>query len=169
MRNLLNYFVATVLLSSVAFSQHVYANNQTVSEPRKPVWSVDCNNHTSPDQLTCLMQQTVFAGKTNRRIFSATIRKVRDKHLLILALPHGLNLLEGVKVSIDSGEAKTYPIHTADINGAYANIVLTDDMSDSMRAGNILSLNVMASSANAIELQLSLAGFSAAYDLLRKF
>lgn len=169
MRKISKLLAATIMSGVAAISSSAFANNQTAYTDGKPIWSVDCNNHVSHDQLKCLMRQTVFAGNSQRRIFSATIREVGDKHMLILALPHGLNLLEGVKLSIDSGEVRTYPIHTADVNGAYANVSITDEMSDSMRAGNILSLNVVASSSSVIELQLSLTGFSAAYDLLRKF
>jgi len=169
MRNISKFLAVISMFGFTALSPQALANNQSVSEQGKPIWSVDCNNHNSPDELKCLMQQTVFAGKTKRRIFSATIREVEEKHVLLLALPHGLNLLEGVKLSIDSGDVRTYPIHTADVNGAYANIALTDEMSAGMREGNILSLNVVASSASVIELQLSLSGFSAAYDLLSKF
>jgi len=166
MIKLMTIFSMAAMLALSNLSTQAMANSSDGERAKKPVWSVDCNNHVNPKKLTCNMRQTVFAGQSKTRIFSATIGEVGERNLLMLALPHGLNLLEGVKLSIDSGEVLKYPIHTADVNGAYAHIVLTDQMSKHMRAGNILSLNVMASSQSPIELQLSLAGFSTALDLL---
>ena len=170
MATIVGKLVSCIALPVLMLTTDAFVSNSNANSQQKPEWYVDCTNRLNPAKMTCSMAQTVFANNSRTRIFSATINKENGgQPVLTLALPHGLNLLEGVGLAVDEGQMSKYPIHTADINGAYSQIVLTEDLYMSMRKGNILSLNVTGTSANAIQLQMSLAGFSSAYDMLQKF
>ena len=153
------------ICSGWAYAQE---NANTSSQNTSPNWIVNCNNRVSPDKLSCSMSQTIHAAKTRQRIATATLVNSTDGLLMVMALPHGLNLLAGVKLSVDEGEPETIPFHTADANGSYARLILSPEMLQTFRAGKLLSSTVTGNSGNVIILEMSLSGFSKSLTLMQK-
>ena len=66
----------------------------------------------------------------------------------------------------EAEEGDTFPINTANQNGAIAQISLSDEMIASMRGGALMTVQVANTSGQRLNLQMSLVGFSRSYDLL---
>ena len=79
-------------------------------------------------------------------------------------LPHGLYLPDGIEVWVDEGERLKNPIATADQNGSYSQLDLTQALIHSLRRGALLNVAVTSVNRDEVILQLSLTGFSASLD-----
>ncbi len=112
------------------------------------------------------MSQVVSDANTGQRLLSARIARVESQEKLFLSLPHGLDLREGVSISVDDGEVLKSDFTTADGNGSYADFDLSEELVSSMNTGSKLAVSLAAANGNAIKLDISLAGFFDAYTLL---
>jgi invasion protein IalB len=133
----------------------------------KQPWVVECNNRATGDVLVCQMSQTLIAQDSGQRILAAVITRKDAKTLaMTLALPHGLNLPNGIDFWVDEGARTKFPIETADQNGSYATIELGAAQLGALRKGTLANVAVKATGGDELILQLSLVGFSSAVDKL---
>ena len=145
-----------------------YAQEQSDPEaPQGPVWIATCSNQANPDALTCSMSQTLNVASSGQRLLAVTIQPDAETPSVLLSLPHGLNFANGVGVRTDDGEEERFAFTTADASGTYARVPLTRDFLAAMRAANTLRLNVVGVGGREVNFEVSLAGFSKTYDLLR--
>ena len=115
------------------------------------------------------MSQTVFVENTNQRIVAMELILDEDSPVAVFALPHGLDLQAGVTILFDEEEeGETFPINTADQNGALAQVSVSDGLLESMRNGLLMTVQVANTSGQRLNLQMSLVGVSRSYDLLKK-
>lgn len=144
------------------------AQGQTQAQPQgaTPNWIVNCSNQASPDKLNCTMSQTIQTADTRQRVLAATISGGSGSRILVLALPHGLDLPSGVVLGVDTGKTEKFPINTSDANAAYARIPLSAEILLAMKAGSKINLQATGALGRTINLELSLDGFSKAYDLM---
>ena len=156
---------ALALLASGAHAQDQAEAQQP--EQTLPNWRVICTNNDDAGALGCAMSQTVFVENTRQRIVAMEMFVGEDGPVAIFALPHGLNIPAGVTILFDEQEeGETFPINTANQNGAIAQISLSDEMIASMRGGALMTVQVANTSGQRLNLQMSLVGFSRSYDLL---
>ena len=113
------------------------------------------------------MSYVLTIASNNQRIASVTISPHAENPEIVILLPHGLNVQDGVGFTIDDGATERILIQTADANGAHARIALTKERISALRAGNLLKLNVTGSGGRDIRLEFSLNGFAKAYDLMK--
>lgn len=143
------------------------ASETEAAAPAARNWLVTCDNRADAERLACVAVQTLTQTETRQRIVTARIANGPDGRLyMVLSLPHGLDLPAGVSLSIDDGIELTTPIQTADANGAYSRIELTSEFLNTMKRGNEMVVKLSGSSGNAIELKMSLSGFSNAISLV---
>lgn len=140
----------------------------TAQQQAGPTWLVTCDNRGNAKQLACNISQTVSNAQTAQRIVSARIGTVSGQEKLFLSLPHGLDLLSGVSLSVDGGASTKIAIETADANGSYASMALGPELISSMKAGNKLAIEMVAANGQPVKLELSLAGFTDAYTLFSR-
>ena len=158
---------ALALLANGAHAQEQAEAQQP--EQTLPNWRVICNNNADAGELGCSMSQTVFVENTRQRIVAMEMFISDDGPIAVFALPHGLDIPSGVTILFDEAEeGETFPINTANQNGAIAQISLSDEMIESMRGGALLTVQVANTSGQRLNLQMSLVGFSRSYDLLQK-
>jgi invasion protein IalB len=83
--------------------------------------------------------------------------------------PLGTLLPAGLVMQIDGGEARQYPFTFCSPVGCFAQLALTEAMVASMRRGRIARLLVtsVGQPNDPVELDVSLLGFTAAYNSLR--
>jgi len=162
--------LTALLLVSPAWAQTetsvATANTDNTSAPR---WLVACNNRSNPALLSCSMSQSVIQNESRQRILTASIFKdTQGGYFMRLLLPHGLDITQGVSLNIDEGSPVKHTINTADVNGSYARIPLEPELIAAMKSGNIIVVGVNSASGAGINLQLSLTGFSTAFDLFNQ-
>ncbi len=143
-------------------------DDSTAKQQAVPTWLVTCDNRGNASQLTCSISQTVSNAQTAQRIVSARIEAAQGQERLFLSLPHGLDLLSGVSLSVDGGASTRIAIETADANGSYTSLALGPDLVSSMKAGNTLAVEMVAANGQPVKLELSLAGFTDAYVLFSR-
>lgn len=114
------------------------------------------------------MSQVLATKETRQRVLAATVlRDQRDgKAIMRLSLPHGLMLPKGVKVAVDGGQAKSFPILTADKNGSYAIIVLEGELASELQSGKIIVVSVERFAGGEVDFRLTLEGFGEGFAKL---
>lgn len=163
-----NAFTGAALAAMITMTGTAMAQDEAETEtPEGPVWLATCTNQANPDELTCTMSQTLTVSSSGQRLLAVTIQPGGDAPSLLLALPHGLNFGSGVGVRTDDGEEARFDFTTADATNTYARVPLTRDLLSAMRAANTLRLNVVGVGGRAVNFEVSLAGFSKTYDLLK--
>ena len=135
-------------------------------EAAAPRWVVNCSNAVSPDILVCGLSMTLFQAETGQKIVSATIFEGPDSPEMAITLPHGLDLLSGIVITIDQGAGQTYAIQTSNADGAYSRFALTASMIEALRRGNSLFVDLKALNKNAVRIELPLKGISRGLDMV---
>lgn len=82
--------------------------------------------------------------------------------------PLGTLLNEGLVMQVDQGQARQYPYNWCTRSGCFARFGLTQAEVNSLKAGNVARLRLLSASApdQPVILEVSLAGFTAAYEAL---
>ncbi|MDF1606906.1 invasion associated locus B family protein [Hoeflea sp. YIM 152468] len=160
-------------MAAAAIVQPVFAQTSaapaTTVETAKNNWSVNCAaGETADAPLTCQMVQNVVVVESNQRLLTVVIRPEKESpnHTLTLALPHGVDFLKGVEVSIDDKEAFNLPVQTSNPQGAFSNLPISDALLASLKAGTSMEIIFHAVSGQSYTLPISLIGFSSAYGKL---
>lgn len=134
-------------------------------------WEV-VSAHAGEGRMAQRMSKVMRAAGTGQQIMALTIfpRKKADgdgeELVMQLALPHGLNLPEGVQIAVDDGEPVRYDIITADQNGAYAVIPLDEELLAKLREGKKLIALMKNMQGNEVRIEVSLEGFGEAAEKL---
>lgn len=173
---LANMYVSTILFSLImGFASNTFAQTTTANSNNEAdinsilqPWSIACSATTGSGQLICSMSQVLQDKKTGLRIMSVVISSTlnSEKRIIRTQLPHGIDIVSGLNISIDDGVSLKYPINWADKNGSYSEFELTTDWLNGMRNGNLLSLVVNSHSGQRIEFHVSLKGFIKAFQKL---
>jgi invasion protein IalB len=85
---------------------------------------------------------------------------------MMLHLPHGMFLPDGVSLSIDTNAAQKQPIQTCDQKGCYVGLSIDDALLKSLESGKTLSIVFKSLERNDITIPISLSGFKEAYQKL---
>lgn len=160
--------VAAPTIGQTAFAQ-TSAAPAAADETPKNNWSVNCGaGETADAPLTCQMVQNVVVVESNQRLLTVVIRPQKDtaNHTLTLALPHGVDFLKGVEVSVDDKEAFNVPVQTSNPQGAFSNLPISDALLADLKAGTSIEIIFHAVSGQTYTVPISLIGFSSAYDKL---
>jgi invasion protein IalB len=83
-----------------------------------------------------------------------------------IAVPLGTLLPQGLKISVDGGKAKNYNYSFCSMGGCFARIGFTQADIDAFQAGAAARLTLVPAQApdQVVEIEASLAGFTAAYN-----
>jgi invasion protein IalB len=131
-------------------------------------WTISCGSTTDVNKLECQMSQVLTETKTGQRVLTVTIRKqgADGGRGMMLMLPHGIYLPAGATYQVDQGEKTPAAIQTADQNGSYAAVPLTDPLVETLKRGTTLNIGMETANRAPITLPVSLTGFAATYDKL---
>lgn len=130
-------------------------------------WEV-VSAHAGEGRSVQRMHKVMRAAGTGQQVLAVTIfpRPRADGEgeelVMQLALPHGLNLPEGVRIAIDDGEPVRHDIITADQNGAYAVIPLDEELLARLGEGKKLVALMKNMQGNEVRIEVSLEGFGEA-------
>lgn len=130
-------------------------------------WEVGCLAQTT----NCEMQQVADDQQGNPVLLVRVLKLPSGSDaqaLAILNTPLGTLLPAGLGFQIDSGEEATLPFEWCVQEGCVVRLGLRQPEIDAMKRGRAVRLTVrsIADADNPVELNLSLAGFTAAFDSL---
>ncbi len=132
-------------------------------------WEMRC----TPDGLNCFLYQLVRNEAGDPVIeYSMVLLPEGDEATAgaTAVTPLGTLLTEGLKVQIDNGNTLQYPFNWCTRSGCFARFGLSDGSLASMRAGSKakMTLTSVAAPDRPLTVELSLRGFTAAYNALPK-
>jgi len=96
----------------------------------------------------------------------AEINGVKVNAVADIITPLGVLLEFGLRLKIDSGEERGAPFRICQQHGCLVREPLSDDVVKKLKAGATATVTVAAEGAGPIEIEISLAGFTKAYDSL---
>jgi invasion protein IalB len=138
------------------------------AEPRAPLipWQVNCASVTG--QMACEAQQTLTIQKTGQLLLKVTVRmpEKSKKGAMMLHLPHGMFLPDGVALAVDGKKPKKEPVQTCDQKGCYVGLALDDALLKEMQTGKTFSVAFKNLQKQDIKVPVSLSGFKEAYSKL---
>jgi invasion protein IalB len=127
-------------------------------------WAVVCA--TQQSGRSCAMQQEQRAQQTGQRVLAVELRPAGTGAEGAMVLPFGLALQSGASVQVDEGTAgAAMSFSTCLPAGCVVPVKFDSKMLDGLRKGTALKIKVMPEGGgDAIQLSVSLKGFSAAFD-----
>lgn len=142
--------------------------NAKPTEPQAlPIpWLVNCASVTG--QMACEAEQTLTIKKTGQVLLKVSVRvpEKSENGAMMIQLPHGMFLPDGVTLAVDGKAAKKEPIQTCDPKGCYVGLPLDAALLKDLESGKALSVTFKDLKKNDIKIPVSLSGFKEAYAKL---
>lgn len=152
------------VLTNDADASSVAASPQAPAAPVN-AWGTRCISESRKGPFLCTTAQRLLTKGTNQLIGSATIQLGGDaKPVLVVVVAVGMAVADGITLDVDGGAAQTLPVQACDRSGCFATTPLSDAMLSSLQKGTTLDVGFSSLSKQAVKLQMSLTGFSAAYQ-----
>ncbi|WP_459081215.1 invasion associated locus B family protein [Mesorhizobium sp. A623] len=131
-------------------------------------WTVQCANQQQGEktQRTCQMSQELLQQKTRQRVLTFAIGMADKKAKVTLVLPFGLLLSEGVRVQIGEEEILRGAYRTCLPAGCVAEIELPAETIKKLESAETASVLMTANSGQPVKTDVSLKGFSSAFQRL---
>ena len=133
-------------------------------------WTVVCVKNDDGGE-DCRMQQVVL-NASETPIAEFEIWKIPENAELaagsVIALPLGVMLEEGILMQVDQALPRRYRYALCDAGGCYSRLGLSKVEINRMKAGSKMTMTIYAyqSPDQPIDLEVSLAGFTKAFDSL---
>ena len=156
-----------VLLAGFALSFPTVAQEAGASDNARN-WSVVCRSAGREETLACTMEQQIIVRETGRRLARLTIKTTKATEAgfasMLLQVPLGLSIADGLTMQVDQAAPVTIPIQTCDANGCYGGHIVDQALLSALRAGSQLVLSFFDLQKQKIDVNFTLAGFTAAYS-----
>lgn len=134
-------------------------------------WSVRCIRGDDPATDPCQMSQRLLSSDGSPTA-EVNIFTVPDNPQAVAGAtfitPLETLLTRGIRLTIDGGEPRDYSFQFCNRGGCIAQVGLQGDTLADMRAGSgaVVRIFSVAAPNTPVDLEMSLAGFTAAYDSL---
>lgn len=129
------------------------------------VWFKVCSNDQRVKKDICLVTQEVRTPG-GQVLASAAVRGFvgEKRRSLLLVVPTGMVIDQGVHVQIDGGDAEKAEYQICLQHACWAERPVNDDFVSKLKAGSKMVLSAYNREGKKIDFDMSLAGFTAAYD-----
>lgn len=134
--------------------------------PTRLPWRVNCASDGV--KVRCLTSQKLFLRKTRQLLLSITVRAATDKKsgVMMIQLPHGLDLASGLRLKIDNDKEQTQIIQTCDVRGCYTGLPIKGKLLKKMRSGEAINVTFKNLKKKDIKITIPLKGFNEAFAKL---
>jgi invasion protein IalB len=132
----------------------------------KPAWTVACISAARATPPNCRIEQRLFAKETGRALSVAMVEipGATRQATLLMQLPNGIALQDGVSLAIDGGAATPLALQSCDANGCYATLALTAALVEAMEKGKVMTVKAVAANRQPLVFEHLLTDFGAAYE-----
>mgnify|MGYP006428621615 CR=1 FL=1 len=136
-------------------------------------WDIRCTKDDDGQETDqCEMFSKISVKDTGQRVVEFAIRKAeKDPGRVaegIIILPLGILLPPGVKMQIDSGEDYSFNLRSCTQAGCFAVVSLNQQLINQMKGGIEAKIRFANTQGKPIRLNLSLKGFTKAWNELKK-
>jgi len=137
--------------------------------PQGIPWDTSCTQLARADEPDCEMSQIVIVPQSRQVLLRIEIEVPGDGSgtRMVLRLPHGLYLPDGVTLDVDESAWRDTEVQTCDGQGCYAFFPLDEDGLRRLRRGNELGVSVRSLSREPMRIPVNLEGFTEAYGKIR--
>lgn len=127
-------------------------------------WITKCDDQEKGS--VCTVEHTILLAKTRQRLVTVTFKTEPDSSLpaLMIQLPLGLFLPDGVEFQVDALDSQHLPIQTCNEKGCYAGSTVSREMLASLMAGEGLTVTFRNLAKEVMTVPVPLAGFGPAYQ-----
>jgi len=142
------------------------ANAQTTNQgerPPQPKWQKLCNENTKTKEVVCVTTRQLLAT-TGQVLSSVMIQEKKDSKKLLVAVPPGMLIRQGLNVKIDGANEKAVTFSICVPNLCFGDVDITPEYVTAMKAGNEVVITATNQRGRPLNFNLSLAGFTASYD-----
>lgn len=131
-----------------------------------PAWTVTCVSHARAAPVDCVLEQRLFVKESGQLLSVAvvSVAGANRQPTLVLQLPTGLVLQDGVTLAIDDGAARPVPLQSCDGRGCFASLPIQPDLLEAMRAGKVMTIRAVSGAHEGLAFQHMLTDFGTAYD-----
>lgn len=157
--------VAATVVSGAALAQDAKA--PAAAAPKTPAitWVKICNEDPKSKKKLCMVAQELRA-ETGQFLASVALRELegQKRKSLVIAITPGMLLKPGLSIQIDKGKQSKGGYGICFPNACYSEIVVNENYVAQMKKGAKLSLTTLNQQAQPVRFDLTLSGFTAAYD-----
>ncbi len=148
-------------LLSAAFSEEGEGTSTQFQD-----WTVTCSD--GGEQRRCAMVQLLRVEGRTEPLLRIELNWTQSGGMSgAVVTPFGLDLSKGMSMSIDGGERWNLPYRTCQNFGCVVRLTVNSDVVERLRKGSKMDVSLYTlDGANALEIPVSLTGFSAASDAL---
>lgn len=116
----------------------------------------------------CILLQNLVLGASGQTVLQFAIGYAPGDPTptVLMSLPLGIALPPGVTIRIDDGKPATFPVERCEPAGCRAGMKLRQQTIDQLSAGHELTITFYDAEREAIEVPVSLAGFSSGFAAL---
>ena len=141
--------------------QPAAAQNDQPAPPQNG-WRSSCASVSRSEPLDCTVEQRLVLANSGQLLAAVTIRidGTTRQPALMVQLPHGLFLPDGISLRVDDAEVMKLALQTCDGAGCYAGASASKELIKAMSSGSQLKVLFRNLSKDEIQLALPLAGFS---------
>lgn len=178
-----NFFMKTVSITAIALVAGItlgggYGMAQTATETPSSLtetygdWVVRCvspaavEGQPAPARV-CEMTQELQQKNTGQRVLAVSVQKADPATRLTVVAPFGLLLSEGVKVSVADKELLSANFRTCLPGGCIAVSDLDEAALTALAAGDQAVVAMVDTNAQPVNINVSLAGFTNAWNRLK--
>jgi len=125
-------------------------------------WEVRCLKSSNPQQ--CEMTQLIKSADSGSPVMRVVLGypKQIDTAAMIFILPLGTQLVPGVSLSVDGGQAQRIPFQACLPNGCRADLPVKPALLNKLKNGGQATVTIVGPRGKKMNLDISLMGFTAA-------
>ena len=129
----------------------------------QPEWIKICTESPKDKSRICVVTRERRAA-TGQLLAAVSLREIKDKKILVTAVPPGMLLRPGLQIQIDDGKPTKATYSICFPNLCFAEMEVKADYVASMKRGNNLIVTTLTQQAKPIKFDISLTGFTKSYD-----
>lgn len=133
------------------------------------VWRSRCEETKGKIEGGCFIYQDLVLRQGGQRVlqFAAGFAESTPDPIALISLPLGISLPPGVSLQVDDGKPTTIMVERCEPTGCRAGLKLAPALLGELKAGQTLKVTFHDAERKPIEMQVVLAGFTAALDAIR--
>ncbi len=165
--------ITTGLISAIVFFMMAMPFQLAAAEKQKGFkdWGYKCETPKGFDQKICFIFQRVTNKENNKKIADTTVAypPKGNKPIMVITMPLGVFLPSGIQIRVDENkEAARAPFVQCIVDGCQARVPLDEKLLGMMKGGNKLRIAFFTPQQKQLGFPISLSGFTAAMNALKK-
>jgi len=134
-------------------------------------WTARCGSPAEGAPSSCVLEQIVFSEDGSRPMLRAAAGYIQEDKAkavpaVLFTVPLMVALEQGLAVSVDGQGAFVARYHHCNPEGCVAGLPLDKTVLGSFKKGSKAAVQLLAINGQAVQLTLSLSGFTAGYNAL---